>query len=256
MKRALFSAVLGLALTAPAAMADGGQSIAGATGVIYGQQEFGNTANGAVAPGGCAADWAPKYRSWWALSVVAGDHITIDWEAQPATALNLFAVGTTDFTFEQVEPLTSDEPSDNGKSELTYTASQTGSMPLEFVADTGCNDAEVVGPYDFTSYVRHAVRLAIQRAPGLTAHSTVRVAVHSAAGTPISDPGLQVAIEIKRAGGAWRTVGTASPADGVAKVRLSIPRSYRHVRVSLRARASGANYVNETSSTRRRVKIF
>ena len=66
--------LFGALLLPSSAMAEGGTSIATAPVVTWGEQEFGNTAQGThlFVPHG--------FDQFWGLNVVAGDKLTIDWE--------------------------------------------------------------------------------------------------------------------------------------------------------------------------------
>ena len=84
-----------------------GTSIATAQAVVFGQQEFGNTINGRLwENGNCDEGKRKENESYWTLSLVAGDELAIDWEAQqPQTKLELFPIGTTDFSLGKAAPL-------------------------------------------------------------------------------------------------------------------------------------------------------
>ncbi len=62
------------ALAAPtSSFADGGKSIATATPITVGQQEFGTTATGGrIAPGECVQEPTGLFASFWTLGVTAG----------------------------------------------------------------------------------------------------------------------------------------------------------------------------------------
>jgi hypothetical protein len=228
------------------AWAEGGTSIAAAPAVAYGQQEFGSLSQGSNEDG-CI------YRSWWAVTVMAGDEVTVDWEAQDRYAyLHLYPLGTTDFTFPQANPVAESSLNDNLKAELTYQATQTGSLPLEFYASSDCGVAPP-GPYSFTAYVVHTLRLFVAHRGRLPLSGTMAVGVHTPVGEPITDPNLQVMLEIKLRGH-WHTVGTATPANGVASVPFSLSARLRHLHVSLRAIARGSAY-HSASSAAIRVRV-
>lgn len=235
-----------LLLSPTASLAEGGQSIAAAPAVVFGQQEFGSLSHGAeVGSEHCI----PVYRSWWTLPVMAGDAVTIDWEAQDRYArLNLFASGTTDFTYPQTSPVIRSELNANSKAELTYSASQTGSLPLEIEggSDSSCNAG--LGPYAFIASVKHTVRLFIPHRATLPRQGTVPVSVHTAEGGMISDPGLQIDLQLG-SHGHWQTIGHAGVTNSIAAVPVRLPARLRGRRFSLRATAHGSNYTAATSGS-------
>jgi hypothetical protein len=249
---ALGLALLGvIAVVAGPAFADGGQTIAAATPVVIGEQQFGNTANGGALAGGCYPNNLSVYYSWWSLPVIAGDSVTIDWEVSaPAsgTAIGVWATGTTDFTIEQTKAAQSQDLNSNNKAELKFAAPQTGNMPLAFVVDTLCRGVQ--GPYDFTATIKHGVLLALPRVSSLRRHSQLRVRAHTPDGGKITDPRLKIDVQIST-GQTWRTVGTAAVVNSSATVRVRVPASLRSRHVRLRALAHGSNYVRATSVTRR-----
>lgn len=129
---------------APAVHAEGGKSIATATPVAVGQLMTGNTANG-------AEDSEGMFRSWWALNVTAGDTVTIDWSSDKrgiygSPTLNLFAVGVTDFNFSTSNRVATQRISATLRSQLTYKAPTSGTMPLQLFTTA----AQETGPYSFT----------------------------------------------------------------------------------------------------------
>ncbi len=242
----LFSALLLTSVICSPAWAEGGASIAAAPAVIYGQQEFGSLSQGPNV-NGCT------YRSWWAVTVMAGDELTVDWEAQDRYAyLHLYPPGTTDFTFPQTSQVAESSLNDNLKAELTYQATQTGSLPLEFYASSDC-DVAPPGPYSFTANVVHTLRLFIAHRGRLPLSGTLAVGVHTPVGEPITDPNLQVTLEVK-VRGHWYTVGTATAVNGVANVPFRLSARLRHQHVSLRAIARGSAY-HSTSSVAIRVRV-
>jgi len=230
------------------AVADGGPSIAGAPLVAYGQQQFGNTATGGIDRSD-ACDWI--YSSNWLLPVVAGDHITIDWEIQAShTELLLYPLGINDFNVGSTGPLTTSSIDTNGRSEVVYSASASGNLPLVFTGESGglvCNVGwHDIGPYDFTAYVQHVVRLSLPRLAAVRRRASVAVAVRNAEGGVISDPGLLVDIQI-RTRSAWLSVGRAAVSNGQAIVPLNIPLRYLHEILGLRAVAQGGSYLEATT---------
>ena len=236
--------IVGLALAGgvQSALADGGSSIASAAPVVAGQQEFGNTVNGADSTVSCFTNGGGTFQySWWALGAVAGDSFTIDWEgASSTTELDVYAVGTTDFTFPQTDTVATQQPNANLKAELKFVANASGSMPLRFV------DCGAGAPYDFTVTVKHAVRLSLPAARTLSRQGTINVGVHSPEGGSISDSSLTVALQIS-SGGKWTTIGASAVSNSRASVTYRVAASLRHRTVRLRALATGGSYLTETS---------
>jgi hypothetical protein len=244
--RSLLLVTVAAALAAPAAAyADGGASIAAAPPVVIAQQQIGNTATGGQSPDVCGTN----FRSWWALPVTAGDHIAVDWESQDSSAtLNLWPVGTTDFTFPDTQPAASSELNDNLKAELTYTAPRTGNLPLELFHGA-CSTGDP-GPYDFVVSVKHTVRLALARVHRVARTGIMKVSVRNPDGVGVTAPALQVVLQARNSNGTWRSVGHAAPANGVARVGYRLPKQSRS-KVVFRVRASGGAYVTATSASLR-----
>jgi hypothetical protein len=224
---------------ATSAGAEGGPGIAAAPIVAFGQQEFGNLAT---------PDARCIYASWWQLPVVTGDTIRIDWEVHDeGVHLHVWPPGTTEFNFETRESLKL-VPNPNLKTESSFSATQTGDMPVRFaVAEQHCPVVNVPGPYSFTAYDTHGLSLALPNTAALRDEGTLTVAVHDPAGGPISDPGIQVQLQIKGRG-SWQTIGLASVASSVAVVRFKVPTRLRHQHVTLRALAHGTNYAPASTS--------
>lgn len=240
----LLALPLGMSYASTAARAEGGTSIASAPSVAYGQQEFGS-----LPSIGKDCEYSS---SWWTVPVLAGDRLSIDWEAQDGQVrMKLFPPGTTDFNFSQASQEDS-ELNENDKAELAYTASQAGSMPLQF--DTYlCSTQPAPGPYSFTAYVVHALRLFLPRRGRLPLGGSLAVGVHTPVGEPITEPNLQVTLEVK-VRGHWYTIGRATPINGTATVPFRLSVRLRHQHVSLRAVAHGSAY-QAAGSASVRVKV-
>ncbi len=231
--------------TSPA-IADG-QAIASATPVVYGQQEFGNTANGGVGDSRCVSS-GNAYRSWWGLSVTSGDQLAIDWEThEKSMTLFAFPVGTTDFTFLTISALLEKQVNINYKEQATYTATQTGVIPIEFKSDTGCNNP--TAPYNFTATVLHAVVLSLPTVTALPDSGAISVAVHNPDGAPLSDPNLVVSFEVLVSGSSYTAVGSAPVVNGTATVPFTLPSSTFGQSVTIEASSTGAVYVPGSSAT-------
>jgi hypothetical protein len=225
------------------ARAEGGASIASAPTVTYGQQEFSNIGGGSHVTaecglfGGFSGCCESYYHQFWSLSVLAGDMLTIDWESEvPDLELKLLPVDTTDFTLNKNKAVAEQQLANNGKNELQYKAPQSGPLPMDFKL---CKVAP--GPYDFTVYVVHTVRLFLARRVKLPTRGTIAVPVRTLDGSPISDPTLQVKLQVK-IHNHWHTVGISPVNSGVANVPYRLARKWRHKHVDLRAMAQGASY--------------
>lgn len=232
MNRALVLAAGGLLLAAPAALADGGRTIASAPRAAWGVHLIGTTVD-AGAP--CPARLG-SFFSYWTLRVTKGDRVTIDWGAQQkGTVLSLLPAGSMDPAAPPTDTQTLEEM--YGKSELNAApAARSGVVPLQihgFVCDGGG------GPYDFTATVRHAVRLSWAVRHHVRSRARLVVRVRTPDGHPITSRALRVSLQA-RLHGAWRPAGHASVSHGRARVRLAL-RPRRHVR--LRVVASGPGYL-------------
>jgi hypothetical protein len=241
--------ILGLVVFVTAtevALGEGGTSIASAPTMVYAQEEFGNTVNGGTAP------WVPGvlvYSSYWLLPAVAGDRIRIDWEAQDPTNnnvwLDVFPVGTNDFNQPSTSPVASQQIGSGTKSELALSAGVTGTMAMRIrlTAPTGTG-----GPYDFTAYVQHALRL------GLSIHSSGRhrsdlvVGVHNPDGALITDRGLTLDFQVQSANG-WRDVGRYADTTTPFILRRTWSPGQRGRKFLFRVRAYGHGYLNASSPT-------
>lgn len=243
---AIFAGLFANSASPPSADADAG-TIASATPVVYGQQEFGNTLNGGVGESKCGSSSDHSYRSWWGLSVTSGDEVKIDWEThQTSMNMNLFAVGTTDYTFLKSAALITQEVNANFKEQATYTAVQTGILPFEFHSDSGCNSQP--GPYNFIASVLHAVVLSLPVVAHLPPTGTITVGVHNPDGAPINDPSLVVDFDIVVSGSPLG-VGSAPVVNGVATVPFSIPSNDAGHSVTIEATSTGSAYLPGSSST-------
>jgi hypothetical protein len=185
--RALPVLVLGLliGLLPATASAAGGSSIATAPPVIYGQQEFGNTAE-YEQPFDQRCSDAGGYRSYWNLPVTAGDLLTINWEATWTTELELLPAGTTDFTAFQVETALKKLPSSNGKAQTQYAVPLSGTMPLIFRT---CRFAGYTpGPYSFTVTAQHGMAVSLTTPPStIQTNSVITGTARLTSGAPVPD---------------------------------------------------------------------
>jgi hypothetical protein len=217
---------------APAALA-GGPNIASAPQVAYGQRDFGNTVtdNGRSSgePGfdyldaGCGDGDS----SWWTLSVIAGDQVTINFEGRATTAL-AFPVGTNDYNVTNTEAYAHVD-SQGQKRSCPSTAPQTGSMPLDFY---DCSGPEYgfpsPGPYDFVAYVRHRLNPYIGWRPYRAQHKThFTLTGYLLNGQEVFE-GLTCTVQ-QRWSGIWHTLGAVSglPCHGTSSgAAPGAPRCY------------------------------
>jgi hypothetical protein len=230
----LLVVLVALGLVPAMAPAEGSQTIASAPTVVFGQQEFGTTVGGAhlEKPSGLA--------SFWSLPIIAGDQLTIDWEATlgSSTGIHLYPVGgVNDYTDQEAHTVAGQGQSDNGKNQLEYTAPTTGDMILAMVTNHASGAS-----YNFIAYVRHAVALAMPRLGSVPHRKTVVVAVHAPDGSEVSDPSLQVTLEAK-VHGTWKTVGRASVKQSMAKIKVKFPPSSWRRSIFVRATAVGRSYI-------------
>ena len=239
---------LSLSAGSAVALADGGQTIATGTPVVDGQLESGNTANGGV-----TTDGADGYESYWALNVTNGDDVTINWQAQldengNGPTLSAYEVGTDDSSVEDANAVESDLLNADGQDVMTFTADETGVMPLQFESNECC-DESAPGPYEFTATVTHAVVLTLPSVSSLAAKGTFDVGVANPDGVGLSDPSLVVDLQIQARGQGWSTIGTASASDGSAKIAYTVPASLEGKTVDLQASAQGStDYQPQTSN--------
>lgn len=238
-----------LLLLATSAWATGGTNIASAPAVVFGTQQFGNTAtdNGETP---CGEHGTAD--SWWQMQVRAGDKITVDWEGHGGKLL-VFPTGTTDFNVTSTEPRVNEAIGGNGKQEVIFVAPTDGMMPVDFDYDcTFDNDHGFApfdpGPYDFIATVKHGVVLLIRRNTRVRTNSTLKVDVHMPDGAVIDDPQLSVRVQLL-VGRKWRTIGQAAVANSVARVKLALSKRLRGQRVKLRVEAVGRSYVTTTSKS-------
>ncbi len=230
------------ALTCAAAgLASGGTSIASAPVVPVGQQEFGDTAKVPQNSYGYS-------KEFWKLPLRAGDRVRIDWEEATGTEVRLYVYppSTTDYTMGSTYATFEQGADANGKNELVFAATGSGTWPLVFASSA--ISAETPGSYDFVVYVQHQLRLFLPALSSLGRRAVVRVGVHAPDGTPLTAPALRLRLEANwRAG--WRTIASASPHAGVAVFHLAVPANVTG-RILLRVRASGASYLPALSTER------
>ncbi len=241
MRRMLAAAIAIVPLIVVSPARGEGTSIATAQAVVFGQQEFGNTTNGRLWENeNCEEGKRKENESYWALSLVVGDELTVDWEAQqPQTKLELFPIGTTDFNLGKTAPVVQQGLNSNNKNELKYTDSKVGgSMPL-IIHNASCEGTNGPGPYNFVVYVLHAVHVFLPRVSIVRPSGAMTVSVRNLeGGNPPGAAALTVELQLAGPDG-WRTIGTGTTNGTSSIVHFRIPRFLRHRRATLRALVHG-----------------
>jgi hypothetical protein len=219
--------------------AAGGSTIANAPVVVSGQQNFGNTT-------AMPTQGSSSYRyEYWRLQLISGDAVTINFGVgTPTTHLEvyLYQPDVTDFNVLNSGPDKGASPQSNGKGQLLYDAQRSGTYPLMF--RTCCSSGH--GPFDFVAYIKHAVKLFIPGRSSIARNGSVAVQVRNPDGQPVTDKGLKVTLR-----GVWgkkaRTLGSATPTNGLVRFKLHLPASLRGQTIKLRAIGSGPNYLGALS---------
>jgi hypothetical protein len=215
---------------AGARSANGGANIGSAPAVQIGTQEFGNAADGVY-----QSDIAASY---WKLSLVSADQVTIDWESSQnsysdfaAHVLDVWPSNTTDFSINNADPVQNFGVGSNGKAESTFTASSTGVFPIMFRGDSFNDPSQAAGAYDFVVTVKHKLVAHLTQATasllvkGRTAFphkGTFAVQAFSADGKPVANGAVGTTLSANY-GGAWHTIGKAVARGGLISVRYSLP---------------------------------
>lgn len=225
---------LSLAVFSAAAQASG--TIAGAPAVVFGQQEFGNTATDSQAT--CPA--LQEQDSWWLLPATAGDRVTIDYEGSGVRQERLFPIGTNDFNY----PSRDENPfqgsdSGGGRLESVIDIPQTGVWPLEFDSWAACG-SPVGGPYDFTAYVAHKVVVTLNSRSDRSKHQTTfSVDLHTPDGAAVTNHALTCVVQ-ELAGGKFKTVGKSAPP---CRLTVRWTARQRGKTQTMRAQVSGSGYL-------------
>jgi hypothetical protein len=234
------------ALVPTTAAAAGGKSIASATPVAYGVQQFGNTADDQFLKESCSF-WADGWRSYWSLAVTAGDLVTINWEGVPSTELKLMPIGTTDFNLFQTNPVLSESLSSNGKNQAQYTVPQTGVMPLYFRL---CG--EEPGPYDFLVTTQHGLAVSFPPRENIRTTSLVYGGASLSNGAPAPD-GMTFTLTATWPSGS-ATYSAASVGGGLS-FQLALPEEAEGQTAKLAiSRPSDSQYL-EAKSAEIKVKV-
>jgi hypothetical protein len=211
--------IFSFAVLPAAAPASGGHNIESAPAVVYGQQEFGNTAD--------SGEFNCGHADFWNLSLRSGDQVTIDWETSDgvnARYLYVFPAGTTDYSINNAQALHEYQLGENDRAESIFSAPATGNYPLIFLA-AGCVEGldPGEGPYDFTARDQHVVVVNLRQVFHVNTTSTLTGQASLADGTPVPD-GLVFTLTAS-----WQGHGnaqyTASSSGGTLSFPLSLPAS-------------------------------
>lgn len=244
---ALLAAAVGALCSADQALASGGADIASAPTVTFSQQEFGNTATdyGTRNLGDCETG-----DSWWTLPVTAGDRVTINYEGG-VDYQNAWRVGTNDFNVNNAQTYQQSTIGTNDKREASFSVPRTGNMPLEFWNSPGgfCfgSSYNQPGPYDFTAYVVHELRLSLSLRRKTHHHADLMVGVHNPDGVALTSPSFSLGMQV---------TGTHTFApirfvqrSGLLVAHVGWRRSLWGKRVRARVRVSAPGYSTVTSSS-------
>ncbi|MXG90187.1 hypothetical protein [Nocardioides flavescens] len=201
-------ALAGVALTAPAASADGGNYPSNAPLVASGATVTGGaTAPQTVSPNSAGKSGVQYYK----VAVGFGDRLTVDFATVTgdATALCVFAPTTTDFTVGSQNCLESGSTGSSGKAQLQFVAPTAGDYLLAI-------SAYYYKPwaYSMTPYVAKTTTVEA------SAPATAKVGRKIKVAGQVS-PGLAVPVklQLKQRGVGWATVGEkTSAADGAFKL--------------------------------------
>jgi hypothetical protein len=235
----ILSLLVGYPLPASAA---GSTTIAGAPSIPIGVQQFGNTADGSQTSGSCGGR---NYSQYWSLPVVAGDQVTVTWQADNlGTYFYVLPIGTTDFNVGDTSPERTFTLNSNGMAEAVFPATRTGTMPLRFYVSSCGRDP---GPYAFTAYVSHAVVVDFARPGSLPLTGTLQVTAHNPDGVPITS-GVSLDVQARRGEDPWTTVGSAAASGSPTPVGYVLPKEYAGEKVQIKVLANGAGYTGATSA--------
>ena len=230
----------------PVALSAGGHTIASAPLIAARQLHVGNT--GLVPTRGTCFLGNSSYSEFWRLRLIAGDSLTLNFRSTQTDVVfvvSLYRHGTTDSSLDGARPLATAGVGVDGKGRLTFGAARSGTHPLRFASCSGFE----AGPFEFRALVTHRAGLALPPARTIDRTGAVAVQVRTPEGSPITDPALRVTLR-GTWGGKTRTLGRASPARGVASVKLSLPASVAGSAIKLQAVAAGRDYVGAKTRVR------
>lgn len=145
----------GLAVSVVNAQAQGGNTFATATPITPGQLETGNDADNTPIPAFQGPTLA--YPSWWALTVVKGDVVTVSWWAQsPDAGLAIWQAGVVDpgsptgVHAVQGEGNGYVDASTGIANKIKFKTTKTGVMPFDIENENDYQTPTPPGPYSFT----------------------------------------------------------------------------------------------------------
>lgn len=229
-----------------AAYAAGSPSIASAPLVQPRIQQFGDNTT-------CCymGDGFGFHREFWALQLIRGDRVVINWAFPPTDDRNVaphaFPPSVTDFNFTPAaeRPVTY-TGGGSGKGSARFVVSSTGRWSIAFVTSAIADEPT---SYSFTAFVRHLARISFAPPKSVSRSESLRVTVSTPDGTPISDSALTLRLEaygMKR----WRSVSTSVAKAGKATLPLRLAPASKGTTVRLRVRADGLDYVPSLSPVR------
>lgn len=239
---AILAFAAGAALVAaPSALADS-STIAGAPMVVPGQQTFGNSTGDTQ----FAVDMVASY---WGLPVTAGDRVVVsyDGDAAQAGSLSVYAepIGTADgLGFYDLVTGSVASAESGARGTVRFIAPKTGVMPLAFIMS-----ADSAGPYDFTVTVQHRVDPQLPLVKTIPARGKLSVGAHDPDGHPLTAVGLMLRLQARVSPGHWRSIGQASPTNGVATIHYVVPKRLQGHVVHIRVHASGGGYFTRNTAS-------
>ncbi len=217
------------------ASASGGPSIAGAPAIAYGTPQFGNTVTDD--PMNFCNQGGSDPTSWWlAAGLLAGDRLDITFGGFDALNLLVFGVGTTDANLSDAPDVAEKETMGTANAHLSYTATQDGTLPLQFQSLGGCDAA---GGFSFTASVTHQIVIYPRIGSRPARHETrFAVALYHPDGSRLTDPSLRATYSLVSHGHVSRLAVRAAP---FSYTRVW-PRSARGRRETVRVTITGAGY--------------
>ena len=241
--------------TSDAFAAGGGSSVATATPVVPGAQEFGDTASASANPPNSPCGNTVQF---WKVPLLAGDQVTVTGQAvSPASniAIWVFPVGTTDASFTSgnfpgfdFSGSTTGGYSGSGPaggtlgSSIVFTVPATGVYP---VLIGQCNGQD--GPYEFKLSVLHSAVMYSLHSLRTGLSGAVTAYVRSPDGQPIRDPALVVSLY-----GLWKDnrvvpasqhiIARAHVKAGIVRLRFHLPAVTGHKMVTLTLVAAGPGF--------------
>jgi hypothetical protein len=166
-----------------------------------------------------------------------------------ADTLDVYPAGTTDFSINNVNPAFQFSIGDNHRAESIVTAGSTGAYPMVFSDSYSCGRAG--GPFNFTATIKHSVVLSLGSVKKLAGRAgPVKVGVRTPDEQPITDSALQIRLIGSWTGHKAVKLANGSPSNGSVTLNVKLPKSAYGKNVSVRAQASGGDYLNAQSGVR------